>query len=48
MKIEEFVLPPRGTSKPEEFEPLAHLELEEIRDEDEESGDPDLEEAAII
>jgi len=34
VEIDEFILPPRGKSKCPDFDPLAHLELEEPRDED--------------
>ena len=44
-QIEDFILPPRGTSKPEDFDPLAHLELEEPKVEGEEDEEPDPEEA---
>jgi dynein heavy chain len=36
VQIEEFVLPPRGTSVVEDFQPLSHLELEELKPEGEE------------
>ena len=47
-KIEDFILPPRGTSKPEDFDPLAHLELEEPKAEGEEDEEPDPDEAVVI
>ena len=40
VEIPEFVLPPRGTSTLEDFDPLAHLELEEPK----EAGEEDEEE----
>lgn len=45
-EIEEFQLPPRGTSVPEDFDLLGHLQLEEEKDDDEEEeqGDPGDEE----
>lgn len=41
--IDDFILPPRGKSKEEEFDLLAHLELEKERadDEEEEEDNPD-------
>jgi hypothetical protein len=41
--IDDFILPPRGKSKEEEFDLLSHLELEKERaeDEEEEADDPD-------
>ena len=42
MQIDDFVLPPRGTSKTEDFDLLAHLELEDpkIEGEEDEESDP--------
>ena len=44
-RIDDFVLPPRGTSVDEEFDLLAHIEKEEPKDpnapEEEEESDPD-------
>jgi hypothetical protein len=40
-QIEEFILPPRGTSKVEDFDPIAHLVIEEAV---EEEVDPNEEE----
>jgi len=37
VEIEDFILPPRGKSVVEDFDLLAHLELEEPKGEDEES-----------
>jgi hypothetical protein len=41
VKIEDFILPPRGTSVVEDFDLMAHLELEPERDPDEESEEDD-------
>ena len=38
-EIDDFVLPPRGPSKVSDFDPIAHLKLEEVRDEEEEDYD---------
>jgi len=50
--IDDFVLPPRGTSVTEDFDLLAHIELEELKEDDEEaegSEDPeDAEDEVII
>jgi len=35
IEIDDFILPPRGKSVPEEFDLLAHLEIEEIVEGDE-------------
>lgn len=45
VEIPDFVLPPRGTSKLEDFDLLAHLELEEPNEdeEDAEADDPGAE-----
>ena len=43
MQIDDFVLPPRGNSKVEEFDLLAHLELEKPKvdgEDDDEDEDP--------
>jgi dynein heavy chain, axonemal len=37
--IDEFILPPRGTSKEEDFDLLCHLEIEEVKPEGEEEDD---------
>ena len=34
--IEDFILPPRGTSQEQDFDLLSHLELEPIKNEEEE------------
>jgi hypothetical protein len=34
-EIDEFNLPPRGTSVMEDFDPICHLQLEDEKDEDE-------------
>jgi hypothetical protein len=39
--IEDFILPPRGTSKPEDFDPIAHLVIDEPADEVEEDPEDD-------
>lgn len=44
-QIDEFVLPPRGTSEVADFDPLAHLELEEAKEEGESDGGGGGEEA---
>jgi hypothetical protein len=35
--IDDFILPPRGTSTEDQFDLLAHLELEPVKAEDEEA-----------
>ena len=40
--IDDFILPPRGTSTEDQFDLLAHLELEPIKSE-EDDGDEDVE-----
>ena len=49
-EIEEFVLPPRGTSKTEDFDLLGHLQLEEEKEEgeDEEMPEPGEEENMVV
>ena len=42
--IEDFVLPPRGTSEAKDFDPLGHLIIEEINDDEEEEPMPGDEE----
>ena len=37
-EIDRFVLPPRGTSRPEDFDPIAHLIVDDPEDDD---GVPD-------
>jgi len=48
--IEEFNLPPRGTSKTEDFDPLAHLQLEEPAEpkDEEDSDDGEMKEEQIV
>jgi hypothetical protein len=46
IQIEDFVLPPRGTSQVEDFDLLAHIEIEEVKEEEEEEdGSEDAEDA---
>lgn len=48
-EIDEFNLPPRGNSKPEDFDPLGHLQLEEAKDEDDDEGEmEDAEEDNLV
>jgi hypothetical protein len=47
VEIPEFILPPRGTSRLEDFDPLAHLELEEPK-EDGDDDDEDAEEVNLV
>jgi hypothetical protein len=37
--IEEFILPPRGTSKIEDFDPIAHLVIEDPTEEVDDAGE---------
>jgi dynein heavy chain len=49
IQIDDFVLPPRGTSKTEDFDPLVHLELEVPVEEDEdEEGEGNKEDDSKI
>jgi hypothetical protein len=41
VQIDDFILPPRGTSKEEDFDLLSHLELEKEKGEDEPEEEDD-------
>ena len=46
--IDEFILPPRGKSKEEDFDLLCHLEVEVVKPEGEEEEEESEEEAADV
>lgn len=49
MPIDDFIMPPRGTSKEEDFDLLSHLELEKekVEDEPEEEDDGQVEQVQL-
>lgn len=49
MPIDDFIMPPRGTSKEEDFDLLSHLELEKekVEDEPEEEDDGQIEQVQL-
>lgn len=48
MPIDDFILPPRGKSKENDFDLLCHLEIEVAKPEGEEEEDPSAEPADAV